>query len=576
MGVWAFLMLCIGKTHAQVPPRVEMPWTMVRGDSAGTGATKAELLPPWREFARLASPFRVTPVVAANEVVYFGASDHNVYAYRLPQPMLQSVVAAGTVTAQDVLTAMQSFGKLWQFPTGADIEAAPALAGGLLFVASTDHHLYALDAANGKLRWRARFEGDGRAAPVVDNGVIYVGADDRVFRALDAATGSTLWLTELPGEIRAPAAVGEEAVYVACADHFVYALNRRTGQEIWNADVGDDVTSPMTLADGKVFGVNLLGKLFALEQNNGKRAWSHPYPIMAETAPAFAEGRIFLTRDDGNVVALDVSSGEKLWTTAKKGGAPVTNLFGPNGTPSVNAPTLPRVRSAGSPVVGGRYVYVNAGAPQAVFILEARTGNVVETIKVDSPFGPRAVGTPSIGLQEDTSPPLYARARRIGQVHLALYGEFILVALLNSISVLGPYPIEVSSPDAPPPLKVTSRLPPHISAVLDVYEGPVQPVGARRLFAPNRTLRSADHVPITLDGRRSQDLLGHRLVKWQWVEDLGNAPAIQRFFGIGQHQIFLTVTDEEGEESEPASHVFNVGSLGLPGVGIQLPPSSGR
>jgi outer membrane protein assembly factor BamB len=579
MEFWVLGFCLLTAASAQTPPNVDAPWAMMRRDSRGTGATDAALLPPCRELVRLTSPHRFTPAVAANDVIYFGSADHNVYAYHLPQLPPPMLTAADPLTPQDDQAVMQSWGKLWQFATGADVEAAPAIADGVLYVASTDHFLYALDAAGGKLRWRVRFGDDARAAPVVEQGAVYVGADDRVFRAMDAADGRILWATELPGEIRAPAAVGENAVYVACADHFVYALHRGTGQQIWSADVGDDVTSPLTLADGKIFGVNLLGKLFALEQDTGKLLWSHSYPIMAETAPAFADGRIFLTRDDGNVVALDAATGQKLWTTARRARASLGSLFGPNGTPAVETPTVPRVRSAGSPVVGGRYVYVNAGNPEAVFVMEAATGNVVDGLPTDSPFVSRSAGTPVLA-QEDDSPPRSARARRVGQVHLSLYGDFLIAAMPQALSVIrwSPklFPLETPGVDVTgswrSPL-LPSRIAGgrHIEAILDLYGGTPQPLAVRKLLPPNKYILTTDHALVTLDSRRSRDWGGHAFVKWVWIEDLGGGAILSRIFGVGAHRVFLVVTDEEGAASSKAQFTFVVRPFPASGAGNQTP-----
>src|SRR5437762_1172985 len=43
---------------------------------------------------------------------------------------------------------------LWQFKTGDAIEGAAAVADGVVFVGSQDEHLYAIDLANGKEKWK--------------------------------------------------------------------------------------------------------------------------------------------------------------------------------------------------------------------------------------------------------------------------------------------------------------------------------------------------------------------------------------------------------------------------------------
>jgi len=43
---------------------------------------------------------------------------------------------------------------VWHFPTARWVEAAPVVAGGVVYAACHDHHLYALDAASGEEQWR--------------------------------------------------------------------------------------------------------------------------------------------------------------------------------------------------------------------------------------------------------------------------------------------------------------------------------------------------------------------------------------------------------------------------------------
>jgi len=47
---------------------------------------------------------------------------------------------------------------VWHFPTAHRVEAAPVVAGGVVYAACHDHHLYALDAASGEELWRYEVE----------------------------------------------------------------------------------------------------------------------------------------------------------------------------------------------------------------------------------------------------------------------------------------------------------------------------------------------------------------------------------------------------------------------------------
>ena len=78
---------------------------------------------------------------------------------------------------------------LWRFATGGSIEATPAVAGGVVYFGSADHHVYALDAAGGELLWRYETGGPVYHSPTVVEGVLYIGSGDSRLYALEAASG---------------------------------------------------------------------------------------------------------------------------------------------------------------------------------------------------------------------------------------------------------------------------------------------------------------------------------------------------------------------------------------------------
>jgi outer membrane protein assembly factor BamB len=126
-----------------------------------------------------------TPVVVG-ELVLAVQSDGSVLALRIRDGSLAWQVDVGPsrkrlsppvtdgralyVGARDGLHALDPADghELWAFPTPLRIEAAPAVAGGVLYAACYDHHLYALDASSGHELWRCPV-GEQRieAAPLV-------------------------------------------------------------------------------------------------------------------------------------------------------------------------------------------------------------------------------------------------------------------------------------------------------------------------------------------------------------------------------------------------------------------------
>lgn len=82
---------------------------------------------------------------------------------------------------------------LFRAPTGGDVVSSPAVAGGVVYVGSDDHRLYAVDAAgtidcgNTPRTCTPPFSADvgdvAESSPAVANGMVYVGgAGTRAFR----------------------------------------------------------------------------------------------------------------------------------------------------------------------------------------------------------------------------------------------------------------------------------------------------------------------------------------------------------------------------------------------------------
>jgi outer membrane protein assembly factor BamB len=110
----------------------------------------------------------------------------------------------------------------WSY-TVRGITGGPAVAGGTVYIASSEQMVYALDAATGRLRW-------SHSAAWIDNGPVVAG--DTVYAcgwngqvyALDAATGRLRWSYKAGVVALIPAAAGG-TVYVGSVDGKVYALS---------------------------------------------------------------------------------------------------------------------------------------------------------------------------------------------------------------------------------------------------------------------------------------------------------------------------------------------------------------
>ena len=66
----------------------------------------------------------------------------------------------------------------WKFASKGKVISTPAVVGGIVYVGSSDHAVYALDAATGALRWRYVTGGGVESSPAVANGFVFVVSRD--------------------------------------------------------------------------------------------------------------------------------------------------------------------------------------------------------------------------------------------------------------------------------------------------------------------------------------------------------------------------------------------------------------
>jgi len=114
----------------------------------------------------------------------------------------------------------------------------PVVADGVLYVGSdSDHALWAIDVATGKLRWKHYVNGAIRFAPLVAGEHVIFGSDDGVLYALDAATGERQWAVDFNNAPQRVMLGGKLASAKACSagpvaiDGSVYAAFGTWGSE---------------------------------------------------------------------------------------------------------------------------------------------------------------------------------------------------------------------------------------------------------------------------------------------------------------------------------------------------------
>lgn len=300
----------------------------------------------------------------------------------------------------------------WTFKAGDMIEGAPAVVDGVAYVASLDRHLYAVELATGKQKWKQKL-GAMRASPGVKGGRVYVGDIEGRFHCVAAADGKVLWKFDADGEIQAAANFHNDNVIFGSHDSNLYCLSP-DGKKVWATQVDGPINAAAAVVGDKTFATGCSdGILHVIDATTGKELGSIDLGGQTVATAAVAGDRVFASMVSNQVVAADLAKREKLWAfEAPKRQQPfhsspavsdgivvagsrdkkVYGLDAKTGAERWNVPTEGHVDA--SPVIVGGRVYVGClGEDGNFYVLDLMTGKKLQELKLDAPVsGSVAVG----------------------------------------------------------------------------------------------------------------------------------------------------------------------------------------
>ncbi|HET9371255.1 MAG TPA: PQQ-binding-like beta-propeller repeat protein [Vicinamibacterales bacterium] len=290
----------------------------------------------------------------------------------------EMIVAADTAGTVHAIRA-QSGESIWRARGEAPTYGAPAISGDSVFVLDDGGTLRRLARVDGREVWRVDLGGARPArvlpaatvfdfdfhapSPVIDGGVVYITSPSGVVHAIDAADGRVRWRRDLKSRVRASVALSPARVFVGTLDNDVVALDRSTGADVWRTRLTGPVVSAATVA-GPVVIVGSRGAwLSGLDEASGREIWARfQWISWVESTGTLVDGRYHVGSSDLRAVrAIEPSTGRAIWETDVLGWA--------WGTPAV---TADRVYVG----VAGPQKYVTRHAAGLV-ALDRKTGRIV-------------------------------------------------------------------------------------------------------------------------------------------------------------------------------------------------------
>lgn len=211
---------------------------------------------------------------------------------------------------------------------------APVVAGRRFFTTGTDAArgttVHAIDLATGRTLWQAPVQSQSRTCAVVGDVVVVAGPDARLI-GLNAADGRVRWRADVEGTPSEDELVSAGDTVILLATQRVTALDPATGRERWAADTDSApwaFAAPPGTPPGRFFTTGP-GEVVRYDLATGTRDWTADMdqgPLKANGV-AIAEDRVFVSAGDkgtnyesndlnptGRVYALDLATGRRLWS----------------------------------------------------------------------------------------------------------------------------------------------------------------------------------------------------------------------------------------------------------------------
>ncbi|KAA1173885.1 outer membrane protein assembly factor BamB [Marinobacter salinexigens] len=227
------------------------------------------------------------------------------------------------------------FDQVWSMSVGDGhdeefLYLAPLNTGDLLYAASADGELVAVERENGKVVWETELEDRIFSGLGGDVEKLYLTTREADLVALSREDGSELWRTSLPTEVLSSPRSNGSIVVTQTTDGRVLAFDVSDGEKLWQYD-GVVPVLAMRAAASPLVGGDLViasfsnGKLIALSADSGQPVWQYEVGLPQGRTelerlvdiggePLVLDSAILVAGYQGKLSLVDIRTGQEIWS----------------------------------------------------------------------------------------------------------------------------------------------------------------------------------------------------------------------------------------------------------------------
>ena len=196
--------------------------------------------------------------------------------------------------------------------------SSPFIDGDDVIAGLSDGFLVCLSSSDGKLKWERKLH-EGRkftdvdAHPVLEDGILYVASYDGSLYALNRKGGETIWKFDSGGSKQI--VLEEDRVFLPSTDGHIYALQKRSGKVLWKFELDHGTPTQLTVTDGLLIFGSTFQYLYALDKKTGDPLYRYNVGNGSgfSATPAYdpVHRKYYILSGNGNLMSFTVQKPRK-------------------------------------------------------------------------------------------------------------------------------------------------------------------------------------------------------------------------------------------------------------------------
>lgn len=250
------------------------------------------LSPPLNLYWEYKASAAISPtLVAVDGILYFATLDGRIYALNI-----------------------ETGEKIGKNKSQGGYEATCAYYQGNLIIASRygDLTLANYDLETGKYLWKID-AGDIASEPLATDGGVFASALYNHIDKYHFGTGEKLWTFKTDDQHRSSPALSKNVLVVGCDNGLIYALNANSGKLKWKYETGATVFATPIIWEDTVFVGSSDSTFYALNLSDGSVVWTFLAKDAISQSAATNGEKVVFGSNDGQVYCLDAQTGQELW-----------------------------------------------------------------------------------------------------------------------------------------------------------------------------------------------------------------------------------------------------------------------